>query len=362
MTEPPTPEDDLLPAKPVSPGPDLDPAPHAAPPQDAAPAPEAAAPRPDRTLGLTAFTIEGRRAPGLFVVGWLGVFVGIGLLTIGLMGGTGLAADVLSLASSAALSLGLVLLCGSQTMEGRAAGATYAGPSPVLVFLTVVATSRLAGYVVGVPLLAVADSVPRPVGDLLAVVVQAAVFLGVVRLTVVGPGVLSWSGMGLERLGANVLRSLLGGAVFAGPVILVTSVIALVAVQVLGVVPPSPLPPTGTSSGLVLHLLAGAVIAPFYEEVLFRGFALTAWRQTVGTRGAIVRSSMLFVLAHMLFVGGATFDEAVRLAVVGGVVRIPIALALGWLYVRTGSLWGPIGLHAAFNGILIAIGEATVGQ
>lgn len=337
MTEPFTPEDDVLPEEPT-------------------------APEPSRSLGLIAFTIEGRRAPALFVVGWLGVLIGLGLLAIGLMGGTGLAADALSLAASAALSLGLVLLCGSQAIERRAAGAMYAGPSPVLVFLTIVATSRLAGYVVGVPLLAVADSVPRPVGDLLAVVVQAVVFLGVVRLTVVGPGVISWSGMGLGHRGGNALRSLLGGAVYAGPVILVTSVIAVVAVQALGVVPPSPLPPTGTPSGLALHLLAGAVIAPFYEEVLFRGFALTAWRETVGARGAIVRSSILFVLAHMLFVGGATFDEAVRLALVGGVVRIPIALALGWLFVRTGSLWGPIGLHAAFNGILIAIGEMAAGQ
>lgn len=332
MTEPSTPEDDLLPAEP--------------------------APR----LGLTAFTIEGRRAPALFVVGWLGVIVGVALLTVGLLGGTGIAAAVLSLAAYASLSLGLVLLCGSQTIERRAAGAAYAGPSPVLVFLAVVATSRLAGYVVGVPLLAVADSVPVAVGDLLAVIVQAVVFIGIVRLTVVGPGVLSWSGMGLERRTGEFLRSLLGGGVVAGPVILVTAVIALVAVQVVGVVPPSPLPPTGTTSGLILHLLAGAVIAPFYEEVLFRGFALTAWRQTVGTRGAIVRSSILFVLAHMLFVGGDTFREAVSLAFVGGVVRIPIALALGWLYVRTGSLWGPIGLHAAFNGILIAIGETTVVQ
>ena len=350
MTEPSTPEDELLPAEPPS----LDGVPDAAP--DGAPVT-----RPARTLGLTTFTIEDRRAPGLFVVGWLGILVGVGLLTIGLMGGTGIAAAVISVAAYAALSLGLVLLAGSQTIERRAAGAAYAGPSPVLVFLAIVATARLAGFVVGVPLLAVADSVPIEVGDLLAVIVQAIVFLGIVRLSVVGPGVLSWAEMGLSRT-RSFLRELAGGAVFAGPVILVTAMIAAVAVQVVGVVPPSPLPPTGTTSGLVLHLLAGAVIAPFYEEVLFRGFALNAWRKTVGTRGAIVRSSILFVLAHMLFVGGDRFSEAVSLAFVGGVVRIPIALALGWLYVRTGSLWGPIGLHAAFNGILIAIGETAVAQ
>jgi membrane protease YdiL (CAAX protease family) len=69
---------------------------------------------------------------------------------------------------------------------------------------------------------------------------------------------------------------------------------------------------------------------------------------------------VLFVVAHVLFVGGDSFGEAVSLAFVGGVVRVPVAFALGWLYVRTGSLWAPIGLHAAFNGILIVVGEAAV--
>ena len=110
-------------------------------------------------------------------------------------------------------------------------------------------------------------------------------------------------------------------------------------------------------SGLVLHLIAGALVAPLAEEMLFRGFALTAWRQLVGVRGAIVRSSIVFVLAHVLFVSGDTFAETVRVAFVAGVVRIPVAFALGWLFVRTGSIWGPIGLHAAFNGILIALAE-----
>jgi membrane protease YdiL (CAAX protease family) len=42
---------------------------------------------------------------------------------------------------------------------------------------------------------------------------------------------------------------------------------------------------------------------------------------------------------------------------VAGVVRVPVAFALGWLFVRTGSIWGPIGLHAGFNGILIVLAE-----
>lgn len=342
MTEPSTPEDRSLPET----TPEIPPEPPPAP--------------ASRPLGLTTFAVAGRRAPALFVVGWLGTFVGTSLVVVGLLGAGATAGALLWVAALLALSVGLVLLCGSQTIERRAAGSSYAGPSPILVFLAIVAIAQLAGFAVGLPLSVVAEAIPRPAGDLLAVGVQAAVFVGVVRLTVVGPGALSWADMGWRSDLRAAARGLLGGAVFAGPVILVTSVVALIAVQAVGVTPPSPLPPTGTASGLLLHLIAGALIAPVAEEVLFRGFALTAWRRTVGTRTAIVRSSILFVLAHVLFVGGDTFGEAVSLAVVAGVVRVPIALTLGWLFVRTGSLWGPIGLHAAFNAILITIAETTV--
>lgn len=316
---------------------------------------------PTRPLGLTNFTVEGRRAPALFVVGWISVLVGAGLVVLAAIGPTGLIGTVVAAAGFAGLSIGSVLLAGSQTIERRAGGQQHPGPSPVLVFLAVVATSRFAGYVVGGLLLVLVGEIPRPVGDLLAVLVQAAVFVGIVQLTVVGAGALSWADMGLARRRVAILgRELLGGAVFASPVILVTSVVAIVAVQLAGVAPLSPLPPTGTPTGLVLHLVAGAVVAPVAEEVLFRGFALTTWLRTAGARAAIVRSSILFVLAHVLFVGGDTFGEAVRLAFVGGVVRIPVAFTLGWLFVRTGSLWGPIGLHAAFNAILISLGETTL--
>jgi len=334
-----------------------DPSPPAPDPAPDGPAP-AGAPS-HRYLGLTTFTVEGRRAPALFVVGWLATIVGIGLIGTVAFGVSGLAGVALSLASLFGLSIGLVLLAGSQTIERRAAGAAYAGPSPLLVLLAIIAVSRLLGFLVGVALLPVADRIPVELGDLFAVVLQAGVFLGVVRLTVVGPGVLRWSEMGWVGNRATAIRGLWGGAVFAGPLILVTSVIVAVAVNLAGVAPPSPLPPTGTASGLVLHLLAGAVVAPVAEETLFRGFALTAWRQLVGVRGAIVRSSIVFVLAHVLFVSGDTFAETVRVALVAGVVRIPVAFALGWLFVRTGSIWGPIGLHAGFNGILIVLAEAA---
>lgn len=325
---------------------------------DAAPLDADLAPPPP-TLGLTAFTIEGRRAPALFVVGWLATFVGTGIAALTLVGIGGLAGLVLWVIGLSAVALGLILLGGSQAIERRAAGAAYAGPSPVLVFLVVLAGSQVVGFVVGLPLSLAAESIPRPVGDLIGVLVQSAVFAGVLRLMVVGAEAMRWADMGLVRGTGAAIRGLLGGAVYAGPVILATALVAAAAAQLAGAVPPSPLPPTGTTAGLLLHLLAGAVIAPVAEELLFRGFALTAWRRTVGARAAIVRSSIVFVLAHVLFVGGDGFGEAASLAFVAGVARLPVALALGWLYVRTGSLWGPIGLHAAYNAVLIILGETV---
>ena len=109
----------------------------------------------------------------------------------------------------------------------------------------------------------------------------------------------------------------------------------------------------------MLHLIAGAVIAPFAEEVLFRGFALTAWRRSVGPTRAIIWTSIVFVLAHLLLISGDTFGQAASLAFVAGLVRVPVAFALGWLFVRTGTLWAPVGLHAAYNAILILIGESV---
>jgi membrane protease YdiL (CAAX protease family) len=321
-----------------------------------------AADPPLRRLGLTTFTIAGRHAPGLFVVGWLATLLGAGFIGIVAFGITGLAGGVLFVVGLLLASVGLVLLGGSQTVERRAAGEAYAGPSPVLVFLAVLSISRLTGFVVGLPLSLIGPSIPVPVGDLIAEILQAGVFLGVVALVVVGPGALTWAEMGLSRWSAEAGRALLGGAVLAGPIILVTSVVGYIAVQIVGVAPASPLPPTGTTLGLALHLAAGAVIAPVAEEVLFRGFALSAWRKSGGATRAIVLSSVFFVLGHVLFVGGDSFRDSAALAFVGGIVRVPVAFALGWLYVRTGSLWAPIGLHAAFNGILIILGELTVAH
>jgi membrane protease YdiL (CAAX protease family) len=317
-------------------------------------------PLPGAPIGLFRFTIEGRQAPGLYVAGWLASLVGGSAGIVGILAGASLGGAIVFVAGLGLLFAGLLLLGGSQLVERRAAGLAYPGPSPILVFGATIVGLYLAVVVVATPLEILDVRVDGPVLNLVGVVIQAAVVLLILRLLVVGPGALSWSDMGLRATVPGAIRELIWGAAFALPVIIVTSIAVGILVTVFQNAPDSPLPPTGTSAGLVLNLVAGAVIAPLYEELLFRGFATTAWARVVGPATAILRTSVLFAVAHVLTQGGETFGQAFAIAIVGAAGRLPVALVLGWLFVRRRSLWASVGLHAAFNGILLVVAEAAL--
>jgi membrane protease YdiL (CAAX protease family) len=306
--------------------------------------------------GLSTFTIEGRAAPGLFVVGWLATIAGLALVLIGALSGSGL---FLYFLGPLVLTIGLVSGAGNQALERRARGFPYPGPSPYLVLAATIAAVYVVASLVGIGLHVLIGSahVPSYLVNLIGVGVQALVFLGILRLTVVGTGALSWREMGWRRWDASAARDLAFGAALALPVIGVTSVLAYALVSAFDVAPESPLPPTGLLAGLVIQLIAGAVIAPLAEEAVFRGFAITAWRRTVGDSGAIVRASLIFALAHVINVSADTFAQAGGLIIVGFATRIPVAFALGWLFVRSRGIWAPLGLHVAFNGILLLVAE-----
>jgi membrane protease YdiL (CAAX protease family) len=316
-------------------------------------------PAPPPRPGASIFTIEGRAAPGLFVVGWLASLLGLGIVLVGAFAGSSL---FLFFLGPTFLTVGLVAGAGNQSIERRVRGEAYAGPSPFLVFAAMVAAVYAVGSVVGLGLhlLVGPNTMPDYVVRLIGVSLQAAVFIGVVRLTVVDSQALSWREMGWRRPDVAAIRDLAYGGFLALPVIGLTSIVAAVLVQVFQAVPEAPLPPTGVAAGLVIQLLAGAIIAPVAEETVFRGFAITAWQRSVGTRGAIVRASLLFALAHVLNVSADSVGQAAGLIVVGFATRLPVAFALGWLFVARRSIWAPLGLHIAFNAILLIIGELAV--
>ena len=87
-------------------------------------------------------------------------------------------------------------------------------------------------------------------------------------------------------------------------------------------------------------ILAGVVLAPVGEEVLFRGLVFGWLRARWGPWCAAIASSLLFAGVHF------AMTPLLPLFVVG--------MALAYVYARTGSLYFPVLFHALFNGVTFA--------
>lgn len=260
----------------------------------------------------------------------------------------------------AILSIGVLAGAGSQAVERKAKGAEpYLGPSPVLLFAASIPIAYLGAVLLGLLILASGGRFPSALAELILITIQGIAYIAVIALLVVGSGALTWQQIGFRPGVRQAVEDLLWGALFAGPIVGVTIIVTAVLVAIFRVTPENPLPPTGSPSGLLLHLLAGAVVAPIAEETLFRGVATTAWVRSLGVPRGIIRGALFFAFAHVLLIGGSTVTEAFAIALVAFLGRLPIALALGWLFVRRGSIYASIGLHATFNGFLLVLAEVA---
>jgi membrane protease YdiL (CAAX protease family) len=314
------------------------------------------APLPSRP-GAAIFTIEGRAAPGLFLVGWLATIVGLGPTIIGYLGRQ----PVLFVVGLAILSVGLVAGAGAQAIERHARGVVgYQGPSPIIVFAASIPVALLAAILVGFVLQSIGIRTEGPISDLLLLSIQAAAYIAIVRVLVVGTGALSWREIGFSRSLVGAIEDLGWGAIFAGPAILATLVLQLILVAIFRVTPESPLTPTGEPVGLIANLITAALVAPIGEEIIFRGVATTAWVRSLGVTKGILRAALFFAVAHILTTSATSASSGLALAIVAFGARVPIALLLGWVFVRRGSIYASIGLHAAFNGILIVLADAAL--
>jgi membrane protease YdiL (CAAX protease family) len=323
-------------------------------------APPPDTPDPVQRPGASTFTIEGRAAPGLFVLGWLATLLGLGVILVAAMSGPSGPSPILLLTGMLVLSVGLVAGAGAQAIERRARGGrAYTGPSPFLVFAAGIPISGILGIMVGAVFEAVGIPVDGSLGRLAAILLQAAVYIGLIRLLVVDSGALSWAQLGVTRPTMTSLGEMGLGAIFAFAVILATIPVALLVSRFLPVPPESPLPPAGDLEGLVINLVAGVIVAPISEEIMFRGFATTAWMADMGKWRGVIRGALFFAVVHVLTITGVDARQAFAVALAAFLGRIPVALALGWLFTRTRTIWAPLGLHAAFNGILLLIAEAV---
>ena len=306
--------------------------------------------------GTSTFSLEGRRAPGLYLVGWLASLLGGATFLATLVSGTaGLGALVLVVGSSLVLAVGLIAAAGAQAIERRdRTDLAYRGPSPFLLFAGGVPLAVLFGL----PVSLLGFRTETPIGTLLTVVATDAPWLLLLGLSVVGTGALRWREIGPGVVGvpvARIVADVAWGILAAGPVLAVTLVVTAVLVALIGAAPEGSIPVPRSGADLALVLLAAAVIAPIGEELFYRGFATTAWARGTGPTGAIIRGALFFAFAHILSLSGSDFGHAGRVALVSFLARVPIGLALGWIFLRRGSLPASIALHATFNAVLVVL-------
>ena len=93
--------------------------------------------------------------------------------------------------------------------------------------------------------------------------------------------------------------------------------------------------------GLVLTLIAAAIVAPLVEETLFRGFLYGGLRGRIGVVGAMLVSTLFFTALHF------SIDQFIPIFVLG--------LFLAWLYEKTGSLYPGMLLHAVNNAVSLVL-------
>ncbi len=100
----------------------------------------------------------------------------------------------------------------------------------------------------------------------------------------------------------------------------------------------------------LLPAVAAIVLAPFAEEVLYRGALLGTLARTAPAASALTLQAVIFGLAHVIG-HPSSLPLAIPLAIVGWVC--------GWIALRTRSLLPGVIVHATFNAIQFAFIRAN---
>ena len=95
-----------------------------------------------------------------------------------------------------------------------------------------------------------------------------------------------------------------------------------------------------SDTSIALLAFSVAILTPFAEELLFRGFILGMLMKRYENTTAIVISSLIFAIAH---------EPIARVLAFGG------GLLYGWVRVRTGSILPGMIAHAIWNGFITIV-------
>ncbi len=216
------------------------------------------------------------------------------------------------------------------------------GADLLLVLIVALGSLRLiAGLIVGLGAARLGEgpSLPLVVGVLLF---QTLAILGAIQFVVLRKYGLRWADLGLRPSSLKWHRRGLALALLLLPVVALIN--GLLVPQVTGEEFHNPqlyaVAPDGFSWPALLSMLVMAgFVAPFGEELVFRGLLFPWLRSHIGAAAAAVLSGLIFATLH------------------GVPMLIPaltaIGTALALLYHRSGSLWPVILAHGAFNAIMV---------
>jgi membrane protease YdiL (CAAX protease family) len=87
-------------------------------------------------------------------------------------------------------------------------------------------------------------------------------------------------------------------------------------------------------------------LVPIIEELMFRGLTQTYLKNYLSRTSAVAVTALIFALFHYSPEQGITNIKFI-------ITLFVLSCFLGFIYERQGSLWAPIGLHVAFNGMSV---------
>jgi membrane protease YdiL (CAAX protease family) len=341
-------------------------------------------------------SVAGRANPRSYRLGLiLGLPAGLVLLAfeIAARGGFKLVASPLTVGVllefvGIVAALGLIAAALAQSGQRRADGwQDFVGPSPFLVG----AAQYASVFALSLPAVALMNwsgiKSSSAVATLLLMPIYLATYVGLVHLLGVRTGALTWSDIIhpkrfspdpedwtsrslRERLGwrprtsrlRTWLRGPLGDFLLAASMLIpvmfasgLTNVVLLTVLGLNGSDIQSDVPTHPSATDVVMIFVAFAILVPIGEEILFRGYSTNAWARSLNGNSALIRAALFFAFVHVINTDSTDAWTSLRVAVDNFGARVPVAIALCWIYMRRRSLVASASLHGCYNGLIVLI-------
>jgi membrane protease YdiL (CAAX protease family) len=108
-----------------------------------------------------------------------------------------------------------------------------------------------------------------------------------------------------------------------------------------------PLTQMGMTEGFsqIAWVITALLLAPFSEELLFRGILYAGYRKSLGPIAAVLLTTFIFVLLHI--------TELIHEPLASGGI-IALALATLWWRLRSAAIGPAIAVHFGYNAVIVA--------